>query len=527
MLSPAAFANGASTDPLTHNSCHVGWDSDLTLTCAGITAVAGTGPWQYAGMTCDDDTTATTYGSTCCAGTASADGSCAEGSSTAAKSALFNKNAASGANAGYWGGAPSLDSITVQYYATHADVKAALIAGTLDVAIGSGVLAPADLRDIEDNQAATLSVHMGPVLQTRIVILNGNSVPTDNIETRKAIIHAVDKAAIIDAEMSGYAEVEDALFTRSQPYCDLDLTPRWDYDLEKAEFINCRPERTGPVVVGSTFLTNDLDPTDGSSGWSLTSHGISENLFTVDKDGNIVGVIAESATKVSEFVWDVTLKAGYRFSDGTAVTAARVAAALTEMNTANSAAQSSLGTMTVTTPVTVPVSSTVRIQSTKATHVMESVLAEWAFPIYYKDSSNDYIFTGPYKVTSFTYDTSVETCVDDDSSGDDCTGFVAGNSASCGDCDYTPPAATQIDLEPNPFYGHAASRPDTIIKKFATGDALAEAAMRDELDIGFHLPIHQVSSVAAVRGQNVVSFETGYHYMMVSTSNGCPSHLSD
>ena len=479
MLSPASFVGGAASDPLTQNSCHVGWDSDLTLTCAGITAVAGTGPWQYAGMTCDDDTFATAYGSTCCAGTASADGSCGDGVSTAAKSALFNKNA------NYWGGAPSLDSITVQYYATHADVKAALIAGTLDVAIGSGVLAPADLRDIEDNQAATLSVHMGPVLQTRIVILNGNSVPTDNIETRKAIIHAVDKAAIIDAEMSGYAEVEDALFTRSQPYCDLDLTPRWDYDLEKAEFINCRPERTGPVVVGSTFLAGGLDPTDGSTGWALTSHGISENLFTVDKDGAIVGVIAESATKVSDMVWDVTLKAGYTFSDGTAVTAARVAAALTELNTENSAAQSSLGTMTVTAPD----SSTVRIQSTKATHVMESVLAEWVFVIYYKDVSNDFIYTGPYKVTSLS--------------------------------------ATQIDLEPNPFYGNAASRPVTIIKKFATGDALAEAAMRDELDIGFHLPIHQVSSVAAVRGQNVKSFETGYHYMMVSTSNGCPSHLPD
>ena len=477
MLSPASFVGGAASDPDTQNSCHVGWDSDLTLTCAGITAVAGTGPWQYGGMTCTDGTTATAYGSTCCGGTASADGSCGDGVSTAADSATFTKFA------NYWGGAPSLDSITVQYYADHAAVKAALIAGTLDVVIGSGVLTPADLRDIEDNQAATLSVHMGPVLQTRIVILNGNSVPTDNIETRKAIIHAVDKAAIIDAEMSGYAEVEDSLFTRSQPYCDLDLTPRWDYDLEKAEFINCRPERTGPVVVGSTFLADGLDPTDGSTGWALTSHGISENLFTVDKDGNIVGVIAQSVTKVSEFVWDVTLKADYRFSDGVAVTAARVAAALTELNTDNSAAQSSLGTMTVTAPD----SSTVRIQSTKATHVMESVLAEWVFVIYYKDSSNDYIYTGPYKVNSLT--------------------------------------ATQLDLEPNTFYGNAASRPVTIIKKFATGDALAEAAMRDELDIGFHLPIDQVSSVEAVRGQNVVSFETGYHYMMVSTATVAPAML--
>ena len=479
MLSPASFVGGAASDPTTQNSCHVGWDSDLTLTCAGITAVAGTGPWQYGGMTCTDGTTATAYGSTCCGGTASADGSCGDGISTAADSATFTKFA------NYWGGAPSLDSITVQYYADHAAVKAALIAGTLDVVIGSGVLTPADLRDIEDNQAATLSVHMGPVLQTRIVILNGNSVPTDNIETRKAIIHAVDKAAIIDAELSGYAEVEDSLFTRSQPYCDLDLTPRWDYDLEKAEFINCRPERTGPVVVGSTFLAGGLDPTDGSTGWALTSHGISENLFTVDKDGAIVGQIAQSVAKVSEFVWDVTLKAGYKFSDGTAVTSARVAAALTEQNTENSAAQSSLGIMTVTAPDSL----TVRIRSTKATHVMSSVLAEWVFVIYYKDVSNDFIYTGPYKVTTLS--------------------------------------ANQIDLMPNPNYPGAANRPVTIIKKFASGDALAEAAKRDELDIGFHLPIHELASVQAVRGQTVVSFETGYHYMMVSTSNGCPSHLSN
>ena len=85
------------------------------------------------------------------------------------------------------------------------------------------------------------------------------------------------------------------------------------------------------VIVGTSSMVSTIDPTPGSNGWSLTSHGISENLFTVDKDGAIVGVIAESATKVSDMVWDVTLKAGYTFSDGTAVTAARVAAALTEL----------------------------------------------------------------------------------------------------------------------------------------------------------------------------------------------------
>ena len=34
-----------------------------------------------------------------------------------------------------------------------------------------------------------------------------------------------------------------------------------------------------------------------------------------------------------------------------------------------------------------------------------------------------------------------EACVDTDSSGDDCSGFIAGDESSCGGCDYTAPRA--------------------------------------------------------------------------------------
>ena len=55
------------------------------------------------------------------------------------------------------------------------------------------------------------------------------------------------------------------------------------------------------VIVGQTFMVGAIDPLDGSNGWSLTSHGISENLFTVNEDGEIVGQVAESVTWVSEY----------------------------------------------------------------------------------------------------------------------------------------------------------------------------------------------------------------------------------
>ena len=104
-------------------------------------------------------------------------------------------------------------------------------------------------------------------------------------------------------------------------------------------------DENSPVVVGKTFLAASTDPRSGSTGWALASHGIAEKLFTVDKEGEIIGQIAKSVHKVSETTWDVTLKSGYKFSDGTVVTAKHVADCLLELNNKNNNAQSSLGVM--------------------------------------------------------------------------------------------------------------------------------------------------------------------------------------
>ena len=127
------------------------------------------------------------------------------------------------------------------------------------------------------------------------------------------------------------------------------------------------------VVVGKTFMAGSLDPRTGSTAWALTSHGIAEKLFTVDPQGEIVGQVAESATEVSDYVWEVTLKSDYYFSDGTEVDADHVAEALNEINSMNSAAQASVGTMTVTATDDL----VVQIVTERLTHVMDAVLAEW------------------------------------------------------------------------------------------------------------------------------------------------------
>eukprot|EP00957_Ditylum_brightwellii_P200930 15316491-Ditylum_brightwellii.AAC.1 len=144
------------------------------------------------------------------------------------------------------------------------------------------------------------------------------------------------------------------------------------------------------LLVGQTFLAgNGLDPTQGSTPWALTSHGIAEKLFTVDENGEIVGQVAESVSKISDTIWEVKIKSGYKFSDGTTLTALHVADALNSQNKDNSGAQSSLGTITALASGDL----TVRIESDKPTHIMDSVLAEWAFVIYKKDPMNKFKFT--------------------------------------------------------------------------------------------------------------------------------------
>lgn len=238
-----------------------------------------------------------------------------------------------------------------------------------------------------------------------------------------------------------------------------------------------------PVAVGLTFMAGSIDPRSGSIAWALTSHGISENLFTLNQEGEIVGQVAESVSWVSDYVWDVTLKTDYKFSDGTKVTATHVATCLSEMNTENDNAQASVGAMTVTATD----DTTVRIETEFVTHIMDSVLAEWVFVVYLEDAQSafGFLFTGPYAPKNFVDDASIE-------------------------------------LVPNEYYLCADQRPDITITKYGDGYELASAVEAGNVDIGFHLPVTELENLNDVDGVDVKSFEVGYNYMMwhnVGSSN--------
>lgn len=221
MLSPRAFVGNA--DPYKENSCHVGWgnitsstDEEETVHCKGITNISGTGPFMFESRTQmtleDDDTT------------------------------VVDTEVVFKANPTYWEGAPKIETLKIKRYSSSQEVKENLLEKKLDLVWGSGVLSAQDLIDLDQDEFNDLNVYHSDDIQNVILLLNSGKAPLDDINLRKTIIHAINKKTIIDNELGGLFKPVDNIFPNDAPYCDVSLTPRWDYDIEKALYLNCLPD---------------------------------------------------------------------------------------------------------------------------------------------------------------------------------------------------------------------------------------------------------------------------------------------
>lgn len=229
---------------------------------------------------------------------------------------------------------------------------------------------------------------------------------------------------------------------------------------------------TERITVGQTFIADGTDPGKGANGWSLTAHGVGETLFTIDRNGAVVPQLAAAVTPAEGRSWIVRLRPDRHFADGSAVTAADVAASLGRTNATNPAAQASAGRMTFQALDRL----TMKITPERLVPVMASVLAEWPMVVY-KSVGEAQIFTGAFAIADLAR-------------GD------------------------RIELTPNPHYPGAERRPELVIRKFADTQTLALAFEAGELDLAFNLPSEAVRRLGARPGLTVKSFPVAYQYMM-------------
>ncbi|MSP67645.1 MAG: peptide-binding protein [Alphaproteobacteria bacterium] len=221
-------------------------------------------------------------------------------------------------------------------------------------------------------------------------------------------------------------------------------------------------------------------PAKGSAAWALSSHGVAETLFTVDREGAIAPLLAEEAWREGPRRFRVRIKDGIRFSDGTPLTADDVARALNRNSEINPAAQASAGRLAASAVN----GRNLVIATERPVAAIQPLLAEWPMALYRQDGDLT-LFTGPYRVTAFRPD-------------------------------------AEIALEPNLYYPGAERRPDVRLRRFADAQALALAFEGGAIDLAFNLPTESLPRLKRLPDRVVKSFQVSYQYMLWLNTERAP-----
>ena len=227
-----------------------------------------------------------------------------------------------------------------------------------------------------------------------------------------------------------------------------------------------------PLRVGATYITSGTDPAKGSNGWALTSHGVGENLFTVDKEGKLVSELAEKAERTGDLTWTITLKADRRFSDGTPVTAKTLAAGFDNTFANNKAALATGGKLNFEAAGDL----TLKVTTEKPVPLIQSLFAEWPLIAYKPVGDGNAVFTGPYRIAGFKTDASIK-------------------------------------LEPNTYFAASEKRSPVEFRKFGDAQTMTLALESGELDLAFGLPSEAVTRLKANPELTIKSFPVGYQYL--------------
>lgn len=128
----------------------------------------------------------------------------------------------------YWGPKPAFATLVVKVIPDANTRAAAFEAGEIDLIYGAGGHSGAQvsLDTFKRYQGdPRYKTQVSPPLLSRVLALNTKSGPTRDLAVRKAILHAVDKAALVRAIFLDTERRADTLFAPMFPYCDVKLAP--------------------------------------------------------------------------------------------------------------------------------------------------------------------------------------------------------------------------------------------------------------------------------------------------------------
>ncbi|WP_026549403.1 ABC transporter substrate-binding protein [Arthrobacter sp. Br18] len=129
----------------------------------------------------------------------------------------------------YWGEAPQVETATLRYFADAIATTNALRSGDVDVVYNTQ--APELLSSFESDDA--FQVLDGTSNGEIVLSMNNEMAPFDDVRVRKAVMHAIDRQAVIDTAWSGYGTMVGAAVPPTDPYYE-DLNDVYPYDPDAA-----------------------------------------------------------------------------------------------------------------------------------------------------------------------------------------------------------------------------------------------------------------------------------------------------
>ena len=133
-------------------------------------------------------------------------------------------------NTEYWGSQPKLAAVTFRFIADPAAATAAMLAGDLDAF--SNFPAPETLDTLKADPRFVVKV--GTTEGKTILALNNAKKPFDDVRVRRALTHAIDRHALIEAVESGFGAPIGSHYVPGDPGY-VDLTQIYPFDVAAAK----------------------------------------------------------------------------------------------------------------------------------------------------------------------------------------------------------------------------------------------------------------------------------------------------
>lgn len=180
-------------------------------------------------------------------------------------------------NPNYWGTPAKLGLVTFKFISDPSAATAAMMAGDLDAF--PNFPAPETIPQFKDDPRFT--VEIGTTAGKTILALNNARKPFDDVRVRRALAHAIDRKALIDAVGSGFGTPIGSHYTPADPgYVDLANT--YPYDPAKARQLLAE----AGVKPGTSFTIMLPPPTYARRGGEV----IAAQLHEVGLEANLVPI---------------------------------------------------------------------------------------------------------------------------------------------------------------------------------------------------------------------------------------------